>query len=191
MMAQNIILPDGPLFMVDRGWKNPHKDFALQIVPFSGSKKPQISRRSPQHDSGATILNKLTLEPTAFQRDAERTESAHKTKATSFSDQSFQFVNATASFRDRDPEMRKLIRSHVMKGSRRTQRPRRKPNTERTSHLIKAEEPLPAQKGNGPETDISTSAELGPTLSGSATSFYGVLPCLMKPHFYSLLNYCM
>jgi hypothetical protein len=191
-MAQSIILPDGPLFMVDRGWKTPTGDFEIQIVPFGGKKKPQLSgRRSPTTGPATGLVREPVMDDATSQRDAESTRPVQKQKASSTPTQSFSFVNVTGSFQDRDPEARKLVRSHVMKGSRRNQRPRRKPNQQSTP-ITTETGMLPFTRGKrDPQMDIPISSELGPTLPGSATSFYGVIPCLMKPHFYGLLNYCM
>jgi hypothetical protein len=189
-MAQNIIFPDGPLFMVDRGWKNPHKDSAIQVVSFNGKKKAQLPReRNPQNDPAIAIPKEPSTEGAAFPDAPESTGSTHM--PISVSAQNFQFVNVAGSFRDRDPELRKLVRSHVMKGSRRNQKPRRKPVQESTALSTKAEELPVAHSRAKPETEAEISSELVPVLPGSATSFYGVLPCLMEPHYYGLLNYCM
>ena len=188
-MAQNIIFPDGPLFMVDRGWKSPHKDFGLRIIPFGGDNKVQTSRRrSPQH--AAPAPPKRPMERASFQHDSEQASPALKLKVAATSDQNFEFVNIAGSFRDRAPEARKLVRSHVMKGTRRNQKPRRKPSKEGKDQFLKIEELSPSRGGSDPETNTLSSPELAPILPGSATSWYGVSPCVMKPQFYDLLNYC-
>jgi hypothetical protein len=191
-MAQNIILPDGPLFMVDRGWKTLTGDFEIQIVPFGGKKKPQLSgRRSPTIGPATGLVKEPVVDGATSQRDTESTRPVQKQKASSTPTQNFSFVNVTGSFQDRDPEVRKLVRSHVMKGSRRNQRPRRKPNQQSTAVTTETGI-LPSTQGKkDPQMDTPISSELGPTLPGSATPFYGIIPCLMKPRFYGLLNYCM
>lgn len=191
-MAQSIILPDGPLFMVDRGWKTPAGDFEIQIVPFGGMKKPQLSgRRSPTTGPATDFVKEAVMNGATSQRDTESTRPVQKQKASSTPTQSFAFVNVTGSFQDRDPEARKLVRSHVMKGSRRNQRPRRKPNQQSTTIMTETGRLSSTQGNKDLQMDAPISSELGPTLPGSATSFYGIIPCLMKPHFYGLLNYCM
>jgi hypothetical protein len=192
MMAQSIILPDGPLFMVDRGWKTPAGDFEVRIVPFGGKKKPQLSgRRSPITGPATGLMKESMMDGAASQRDPESTRPVQKQKAGSTPTQSFSFVNVTGSFQDRDPEARKLVRSHVMKGSRRNQRPRRKPNQQSTAVTTETGRLSSTQGKKDSQMDAPISPELGPTLPGSATSFYGIIPCFMKPHFYGLLNYCM
>ena len=189
MMAQNIIFPNVPLFMVDRGWKSPHKGFGLRIVRFGGDGKVQTSRRrNPQH--AAAVLPQRPMERASFQYDSEKASPAPKSKVASASDQNFEFVNIAGSFRDRAPETRKLVRSHVMKGTHRNQKPRRKPSKERTDQSMKIEKLSPSQGGSDPETNTLSPPELAPTLPGTATSWYGVSPCIMKPQFYNLLNYC-
>lgn len=191
-MAQSIILPDGPLFMVDRGWKTPAGNFEIQIVPFGGKKKPQLSRqRSPPPGPATDLVKEPVMDGTSSQRDLESTRPMQNQKANSTSAQSFPFVNVTGSFRDRDPEARRLVRSHVMKGSRRNQRPRRKPNQRSIAVTTESGRLSSTQGKKDPRMDAPTSSELGPTLPGSATSFYGIIPCFMKPHFYGLLHYCM
>jgi hypothetical protein len=191
MMAQSIILPDGPLFMVDRGWKTRTGDFEIQIVPFGGQKKPQLSGRSPTTGPATGLVKESVMDGATSQRDTESTRPVQKQKASSTPAQSFSFVNVTGSFQDRDPEARKLVRSHVMKGSRRNQRPRRKPNQQSIAVTTETRRLSSTQGKKDSQMDIPIPPELGPTLPGSATSFYGIIPCLMKPHFYGLLNYCM
>jgi hypothetical protein len=189
-MAQSIILPDGPLFMVDRGWKTPAGGFKIQIVPFGG-KKPQLSgRRSPLSSPATDRVKEPLVDGTTPQRDSESTRPVQNQKASSIPTQSFPFVNVTEPFRDRDPEARRLVRSHVMKGSRRNQRPRRKPNQRSIAVTTESGRLSSTQGKKDSQVDIPTSSELGPILPGSATSFYGIIPCFMKPHFYGLLNYC-
>jgi hypothetical protein len=191
MMAQSIILPDGPLFMVDRGWKTPAAGFKIQIVPFGGKRKPQPSRQSPPSGPATGHVKEPLMDDTTPQRDSENTRPVPNQKASSAPTQSFPFVNVTGSFRDRDPEARRLVRSHVMKGSRRNQRPRRKPNQRSAAVTTESGRLSSTQGKKDPQVDAPTSSELGPTLPGSGTSFYGIIPCFMKPQFYGLLGYCM
>jgi hypothetical protein len=192
MMAQSIILPDGPLFIVDRGWKTPARDFEIQIVPLGAKKPPQLSgRRSPTTGPATDLVKESVVDGATSQRDTQCTRPVQKQKASSAPTQSFAFVNLTGSFQDRDPEARKLVRSHVMKGSLRNRRPRRKPNQQGTAVATETGRLSSIHGKEDPQMDAPIPSELGPTLPGSATSFYGIIPCLMKPQFYGLLNYCM
>src|SRR5437868_12105618 len=108
MMAQSIILPDGPLFMADRGWKTPAGDFKIQVVPFGCKKKARLSRRSSPPSSPATdLLKEPLIHGTTPQCDLESTRPMQYQKASSTPTQSFPFVNVTSSFGDRDPEARR------------------------------------------------------------------------------------
>lgn len=52
-----------------------------------------------------------------LRRGTEGRGSTQKPKASPTFARNFQFINVAGSFRDRDPEPRKLVRSHVMKGT--------------------------------------------------------------------------
>src|SRR3954451_17726655 len=94
-------------------------EIEIQIVPFGG-KKPQLSRRrSPTTGPATDLAKKPVMDCATSHRDAGSTRPVQKQKASSIPTQSFPFVDVTRSFRDRDPDARKLVRSHVMKGSRR------------------------------------------------------------------------
>jgi hypothetical protein len=189
-MAENIIFPDAPLFMVDRGWNKPYKDPTIQVVPLWGKKKSHLPRRRQQPDDPTIFtMKRLATEGGAFERDAKRTGPANGSSVSSPSAQDFEFVNVAGSFRDRDPEVRKLVRSHVMKGSHRNQKPRRKPVQKSKARSIKSEISSPARTYYKPETETTVS-KLSLVFPGSTTSFYGGLPCPMEPHYYNLLNYC-
>jgi hypothetical protein len=181
-MAQNIIFPNGPLFMVDRGWKNPHNESAVQVVPSWGKKKSQIP---------IPHLKELPMEGAAFERDTTHIGSAPEPSVPSPSAQKFEFVNIAGSFQDRAPEVRKLVRSHVMKGSHRNQKPQRKPVRKSRALSTTPQISSPTHKYGKSVTETAFSSEMSLVLPGSATSFYGVQPCVMEPHYYGLLNYCM
>jgi hypothetical protein len=190
-MAQSIILPDGPLFIVDRGWKTPAGDFEIQIVPFGGKKRPQPSRRSLTSGPAAGLVKEPATDDATSQRNSENPRPRQKHKASSTPIQSFPFVNVTGPFQDQDAEARRLVRSHAMKGSRRSQRPRRTPSQRSTAVTAESGRLSPTQGTKDPQVDAPISLKLGSPLPGSATSFYGIIPCCMKPHFYGLLSYCM
>jgi hypothetical protein len=192
-MAQNIILPDGPVFMVDRGWRNPHKDSAVQVVSSWGRKNSQIPRRRRQYQGpAATNLLKPPVELSASQHDAKPINGpAYGPKNWLTTARKFEFVHLADPFRGQDTEVRKLVRSHVMKGCRRSQKPRRKLAQESTALSTNVEPLSTTQSSNKHGTQTAHSSDLSLALPGSATSFYGVLPCSMEPQYYSFLNYCM
>lgn len=192
-MAQNIILPDGPVFMVDRGWRNPHKDSAIQVVPSWGRKNSQIARRRRQYQGpAATNLPRPPVELSASQHDAKPINGpAYGPKNGLTAAPKFEFIHLTDPFRSQDTEVRKLVRSHVMKGCRRSQKTRRKLAQESTALSTNVESPSTTQRSSKQGTQTAHSSDLSLALPGSATSFYGVLPCSIEPQYYSFLNYCM
>lgn len=179
--------------MVDRGWKNSHKDSTVQVVPFWGIKDSQILRRRYQYQGPAAAnLQKRPIELSTVQHDATPLHGPRNgSENTLMAAQKFKFVIVADPVRGGGSEVRKLVRSHVMKGSRRNQKPRRKPAQEITAILNNIKRLSTAERSNKPETKTAHSSELSLVLAGSGTSFYGVLPCSLKPHYYSLLNYCM
>jgi hypothetical protein len=189
-MAESIIFPDGPLFMVGRGRNQPNKDSAIQVVPPWGKKQPQLPRGRHQHDDPiSTSMKGQPTEGEALELHTKRMGPPGGSEISSTSAHNFEFVNIAGSFRDRDQEVRKLVRSHVMKGSRRTQKSRRKQVQEIKALSNKAGISSPARTYYKPETEAAVS-KLSLVFPGSTTSLYGGLPCPMEPHYYSLLNYC-
>jgi len=84
---------DRPMVMVHKGWKDGNK----KPSPNKRSDQPKASKLSVQH----------TADPVIFMEE-KRTVT-----------QEFEFVNGTDPFRNKDPEIRKLVRAHVVKDSSR------------------------------------------------------------------------
>ena len=177
MDHQNIILPNIPLVIVDRGWQRSKRNNAAGATPSQGSPRNSAptGERNPVDDIVIT-----TMEPSneGLTESKDRTGHEESGSIRPRSTKNFQFVNTTKPSQIRDPDVRKLVRGHVKKemggdptraGTRSSAHPKERKLTKRTPAL----------------------SELSPVISGSATSFYGSLPFAMKPRFHSLMNYCV
>lgn len=124
-----------------------------------------------------------------------------------------QFVNATDPYRNRDPDVRMLVRSHVMKGVKRDEKAKLKAKEKRIQqdkvikhvadhHLPPPSEPLLDRGESQPQDDAaslpassSTSPpppiNYGGELSGATMSLYGTSPLTSRPESHKLLFYCM
>ena len=115
-MATLLRLPSvQPVIMVHRGWRSApsHTGFTEEVFRLDTS------------DSGATISSTLSQENHSSQ---SRKKVPHI--------QEFAFVNATTPFKNRDPEVRKLVRGHASKDSSRKRKLRRENETPTSKALI-------------------------------------------------------
>jgi hypothetical protein len=91
-----------PVIMVHRGWHDQQASHGLLEEVF-------------RLDSDSGTTSEGTVEP-------EKRNSSRKSKPAA---QEFAFVNATTPFRNRDPEVRRLVRGHVVKDTTRKKKLRR------------------------------------------------------------------
>lgn len=93
MDSFSVFSPNEPIVMIHRGWRNVG-------APKEGAKLGDISS---QPRAGKIAVKDLGMV-------AERKEMIN---------QEFEFVNGTDPFRNKDPEVRKLVRAHVVKDATR------------------------------------------------------------------------
>jgi len=166
MDQQNIIIPNGSLMIVDRGWLRPKGNGAAAIAPENGQNRSRFTgEKSLFDDVAITILKKPLSEGALPRIHIERSRPGYKHYAMSTSARKFAFVNSTGLSRNRDPYVQKLVRSYVMKGLSRDQ----------TGVRISGKATNASRSGADSSTDIQnemskyrtfTSPKLSPVLSG-------------------------
>src|SRR3954468_21208257 len=91
----SILTPNKPMIMVHKGWKT---------TP--APQKTTSNNTFPSHPRGEYPIIQLP-------------ETETEKEANSPVMQEFEFINGTNPFRNRDPEVRKLVRAHVVKDATR------------------------------------------------------------------------
>jgi len=190
MDQQNIIIPNGSLMIVDRGWRRSKGNGDVAIAPGNGrNKSARSSQRSSLDDVAITVLKESSTERAISQSRIDRSMPGRKHHAIFTCARKFAFVNSTGLSRNRDPDMQKLVRSHVMKGVSHDQ------TGVRTSAKVTNASASGTDLFTDTQNEMSksrtfTSPKLSPVFPGSSVSSYGALPLSMKPRFSKLLNYC-
>ena len=183
----DLILPNRSLMIVDKGWLKEQGPDELASVG-NQKKHPTSGRKTAVDDIAITVMGTPSGE-TAHAQEPQRTnEDSNKQNASSGPTQKLRFVNATTPAHNRDPEVRKLVRSHVRKRSSHDEKVRKglrtKPNTASVTSL-NARARIDVTSG---ERFVPSSP--GPPPLGSTTPFYGGTTFPMNPRFYKLMNCC-
>ena len=111
---QHVILPSTPLFLVDRSWRSTSK---ASNIHFDWQSSVEKSR-------SVTLRNKTLITVTESLHGTETLPKARAAGRQSKSQQdqicetrrTFEFINATNLEHTRDPEVQRLVKSHVKKG---------------------------------------------------------------------------
>lgn len=190
MDQQSIIIPNGSLMIVDRGWRRSWGNGDAAIATGNGrNRSAWTEERSSLDDVTITIL-KNPPEGAMYSSRIDSSMLGRQDHAILTSARKFAFVNSTGLSRNGDPDMQKFVRSHVMKGV----------NRDHTGVRVTRKVTNPSASGSALPTDKQkemakartfTSPKLSPVFPGSSVSSYGALPFAMKPQFPKLLNYCM
>jgi hypothetical protein len=181
----NIILPSGPVVIVYKGWRRGKRK------PDDDPNKPGGRDKYPTDEIAVTSMESPSIGGISL---AEPQHNAAGRPNPGIS-RNFQFVNATKPQRNRDPDVRKLVRTHVMKEFGRDRRQQKRREKERrTSSSESSVDSKDESKENSPRSDMEVglpSPGQSSLCSGAAMPFYGRLPMEMRPHFPRLLDYCM
>jgi hypothetical protein len=141
-----------PVVMIHRGWKK-----------MEGSKN--VSKRN-DYSCQLQTGNGFTRTKTYDQENETTTKSMH---------QRFEFINATQTSKDTDPEIKKLVRAHVVRDSSRRKK---------AMHL-KSLQPLPSQHKNTSSSSKSDSTDSNSTTSSIETrhpSIQNLIFHTLDPH---------
>lgn len=176
----SIILPSGPVVIVYKGWRRSKRK------PGDDPSKPPPRERYPTEDIAVTSMESPSTGDIYFAEPGQSSGS----KSPPGVSRNFQFVNATKPQRNRDPDVRKLVRTHVMKefGRDRRQQKRR----EKDRRASSSEESVKLKEEASP-TNVKV-VPVCPRMAafeGSALPFYGLLPTELKPRYPKLIQYCM
>ena len=189
MSQQNIILPNAPLVIVDRRWRN-SKRFAGQAAAAGNNRFDSCLNGSRSDDIAVTLIKQSPSRSTACPRSSDRDRPEEQQHVVTKAAQDLKFINLTEPSQSQDPDVQALVRSHAMKWVGRDQNARKKPR-EKSSHCMARSTVSPhAQKTKALKAGPSVSSRPNMVLPGSTTSLYGVLPFDSNPGFYNLLNYC-
>jgi hypothetical protein len=151
MAASPSPLPAQPVIMVHRGW---HEQYS----------PGRLSEEVFRLDSGSGGTSEGTLE------QEKKTSSRKKPQIV----QKFAFVNATTPFRNRDPEVRRLVRGHVVKDTTRKKKLRREKENPKEKTIVE----------NPPPTDEIQEDRLGvKTRPSSREAEETTLAALPKEYF--------
>lgn len=193
---QDLILPNGPLIIVDKRWQRSRQNAAADSLASTvGHKRPRsdepddcmndikitVMKRPWGSDlltDGNTELNELKTQQTIYRQQARR----------------FEFVNSSESSREKG-QVAKLVRSHVRKGLEygpfaqgTTGRSHADATLAECDSTILAERKLATQTGR----QNYVFPRLGFVCpSGSSSPYYGGLSFTVKPSFHNLANHCM
>lgn len=191
MSQRSIILPSGPSLLVHKGWRRSRKKANAAITAADAEHEKSDS---PGDIAVAVFKHPFTRNldvPSVLEGDKAGLHQG--TEPTLLQD--FQFINTTDPSKTRNKDVRKLVRSHVMKKVgriRNTTRFERESGSIGSRRTTKRNLPLPLTAGGlQGEITVSTSLTLPPICPGSATALYGAaLPFTLDHHLYNLLDYC-
>lgn len=158
---QGIILPNVSLFLVDRGWSSLRKVSRKASVPASDE---HMLHEDMSLGSGAVKAIKHSWAVSPRRGDHTRTgdgpaQRSGEAKAT----KPFEFVNVVRPGRAQDPEVRKLVKSHVKTGIKRG------PNVKKLSRAVSVAVSV-VSASSSEDSSSSSSAPASASSSSSSSS---------------------
>ena len=182
----DVILPNRLLLIVDKGWLKGKP--SGEAIPVGGQKKQHMRGQRSKVDNIAITVLEDPEKNAESRKPLTAPEGNHKLNENSKSVQSLRFVNATTPAHNRDPEVRRLVRSHVRRASTRVRKTRGRPATEPGSDTV---ESFNVQnRSDSDEKDVTVSPKFSASLPGSTTSLYGGPEFTIKPRFHELIDCC-
>ena len=196
---QDVIFPQGPLFLVSKGWKarKPSKDESKSTAHFHDQDEQAASSHDVKSDDA--ISDSVSISSVRTSRASR--SSGQKTPRNSPDKEcpsgiktasTFQFVNATDLDCMKNPDLRKLIKSHVKKRSDRNKGVLGARNVSDDSSIsgkssIKPEA-VQAKSSASAVSSLMTSA----TISGSTAPYFGLgsFSFDINPRYQKLVDYC-
>lgn len=168
------MVPDGPMITIHKGWQIPRKKHRNKSILLSHSDNQSTSFVNPQ-DSLLTAVcpeNKIRLR-TPAQRQ-------------------YEFINATTPERNKDPDVRKLVRTHVRNEYVRDTRRKKKTTLKKsTTHLPSPTHTTSSSDTSCPETlnpDRDDSIVVPQFLGFPTALCISEYPIEMQPHTHGLLS---
>lgn len=194
MNQQSVILPNVSLFLVDRGWSlHPEK---IRSVHAAASHQPEShngQESAPLDNTALRMINQPGPPRPIIQWCKKQGDSCgDRYSGRPKTPKSFEFINATQPGRAQDPDVKRLVKSHVKKGVRRGR-------TVRSEFQATSLAPSDGSDGlgtawkRGPRIATLTASGLSSTTaSGSSAPFYGnrAFPVPTGSRSQVLLSYC-
>ena len=190
MASQSVLIPSSSsLFITDKSWLRPGK------ASKPGQSTFRLGQSSEVDGLSVTVVKTCIKSGRKGNREVPRA-------ATSLAYRNLQFVNSTQSKRGKrdEEDLRRLIRSHVMTGTKR--RTIAKPTKPRKfeEENQRFEEALYGRPEEESDEEIlsqhsmeswssSTSSEMTLVPSGISTPLYGITPFTIHPHFHRFISY--
>ena len=204
---QDVLLPQVPLFLVDRGWRTaksknrpskstiplPNQDTRLEStnnVKTSGTSVDKVTGFVACTTRRKQTIEQKSYDPIDSGNALVVQQSQHPFKPGAGED--LQFINTVGTPHLKRPDLRKLVKSHVKKRSNQEKRIRRA-NQSSDGHIATTQA---QSKLDNAQTDASGSVALlsmpGSVCTGSTTMYcgHGSISSTMTPKAHSLLDYC-
>ncbi|KAB8346222.1 hypothetical protein FH972_023267 [Carpinus fangiana] len=205
-LRQDVILPNTRFVMVDKGWQRARKQSYTELpapAPAASSRQPRragpgSSNQPPTPPESVSPPGSSAASASSKRSRKQQQQQQQQTKAAA---PKLQFINASQPYHNRDPNVRMLVRSHVMKGVKREEKIARtsaekskaakKPNTARPNP------PTSTSSSTSIDTlaiddDVEPTPTPSPPLAlakGSSMSLYGATPISARPESHRLLYY--
>lgn len=189
MASQSVLIPaNSSLFITDRAWLRSEK------APKPGQGNFKLGESSVMNGLSVSIVKTAINTSKAGVKGSRKLEDPAPNRG-------LQFVNTTADKRSKKDvaELRKIVRSHVMTGTKRdTKRSAKQTHqdidslaTSRDFHSQDSDEADEEILSNHSEESwpSSKSSEMTQIPSGMSTPLYGATSFQIKPEFYRLMNY--
>ncbi len=194
MDQQSVILPNVSLFLVDRGWSLRQQKARSVHATASYQLESKVVQESTPPDNNAlkVIDQSWSLRPTTHRCKKQGSSGTDQCSGRVATPKSFAFINATRPGHAQEPEVQRLVKSHVKKGLKRAQTVRSASQATSVALLDKSDESGTARKRDQGTATLTASSLSSTTASGSSSPLYGngVFPVPIGSRSQVLLTYC-
>ncbi len=176
-------LSNGPVVIVHRGWRKTQAASSATNNAETFKQEAEDEEDLSEILSNAPVLSKLGKSSSKGLKP--------KVSARSSANKTFEFVNATTSYKNKDPAVRKRVRAHVMrdfKGSRARQQSNQASRGKIGQRSKSTPDPdLHDRELGKSQTSPERGSNASPFMSQSPTGFAATFPLNMEPRTYRLL----
>ena len=188
--GEHVILPDTPLFLVDRSWRSASRSSKIQFDWQSNTEPSRTSTLHEKSDTNSIGPPRIVGTTPKVRAIGHQSKSQHVQIPETA--RAFEFINATRFDHARDPHVQRLVKSHVRKGI----------SHRRDSRKTSKAKTIIGSDSKGPPTYVREKLEevtrlippsWGTICSGSASPFYGnkANDVLSGSRSQCLLSYCI
>lgn len=194
MNQQSVILPNVSLFLVDRGWplhpekiRSAHAAASCQLESHNGQESA-----SPENTALKMINQPWASRPISQWCKKQGGSGGDRYPGRTRTPKSFEFINATQPGHTQNPDVQRLVKSHVKKGVRRGRTVRSASQATSLAPSDGSGGLRPAWKRDQGTATLTASGLSSTTASGSSSPFYGnrVFPVPTGSRSQVLLSYC-